>query len=261
MSEVGSGPCVVLLHAFPCDGWLWEAQSAALAGAGYRVLVPDLPGFGRSPLLPVPPSLDAVADALLDSLHARGATRAVVAGSSLGGYVAMAVARHDPELVAGLGLVGTKATADAPEAADRRRLMARQVEEDPARCADLLTAAVLPGLLGPTTRAQRPQLVTRCRQWIRRVPPQTVAWYQRAMADRPDSRGSLAGLDVPVAVIHGVEDTLSPASEQELMSASLRRGRVVAVPRAGHLVSIEAADVVSRGLVDVADAVRGLRPA
>jgi pimeloyl-ACP methyl ester carboxylesterase len=173
----------------------------------------------------------------------------------------MAVSRRHPELVAGLGLVGTKATADAPEAADRRRLMARRVEEDPAGCADLLTAAVLPGLLGPTTRAQRPQLVTRCRRWIRRVPAETVAWYQRAMADRPDSRATLAGLDVPVTVIHGVEDTLSPASEQELMSASLRHGSVVAVPRAGHLVPIEAADAVSRGLVDVADAVRGLRPA
>lgn len=259
--DAGAGPVVVLLHAFPCDGWLWSAQSAALTDAGNRVLVPDLPGFGLSPRIPGPASLDAVADLLAAALRERGVTRAVIAGSSLGGYVAMALVRRDAEVVAGLGLVGTKATADTAQAAERRRVMAALVESDPAGCAAMLTAAVLPGLLGATTRSVRPHLVTRVAAWIQRAQPDTVAWYQRAMADRPDSRATLAQADVPVAVIYGLEDTLSPVGEQDLMMASLGRGTAVAVPRSGHLVSIEAPGEVSRALVEWAASVRGRRPA
>ena len=68
--EAGSGPPLVLLHAFPLSCAMWLAQREAL-GATHRVITPDQRGFGGSELGQDPPSLDACADdvvALLDRL-------------------------------------------------------------------------------------------------------------------------------------------------------------------------------------------------
>lgn len=256
-----AGPAVLLLHAFPCDGGLWAAQRDALADAGHRVLVPDLPGFGGSPRLPGPPSLPDVADALAAALAERGVASAVVAGSSLGGYVAMALLRQHPGLVSGLGLIGTKATADTDEAAARRREVAAQVEARPESCADLLAAGVLLGLLGPTSRRVRPHLVARVSRWIDTVDPATVAWYQRAMAERPDSLPLLGAASIPAVIAFGHEDALSPEPEQRAMAAVMPGAAVVDVPRAGHLLPIEAPAQVTHALQRLVAQVTGPQPA
>jgi pimeloyl-ACP methyl ester carboxylesterase len=250
--ESGSGPAVLLLHAFPCDGTMWQPQSAALAEAGYRVLVPDLPGFGKSPILTTGPSLDAVADVLLSILDERGIDDCLVGGVSLGGYLSMSLARLHPAVLSGIVLCDTKATADAEAARENRERLARMCEESPDETARILEQAVLPGLLGDTSRQTRPAVVEQVSGWLERVPAATVAWYQRAMAARPDSQAVLAGLDVPSLVVWGVEDALSPRAEQDLMLASLRRGELAAVEGAGHLANVERPDAVSIALVDFA---------
>src|SRR5215469_16425740 len=84
----GSGECVVLVHGHPFDRALWEPQLAALRGS-FRVIAPDLRGFGRSPVTPgcvLMREYAADVEELLDSL---AITRAAVAGLSMGGLVAM----------------------------------------------------------------------------------------------------------------------------------------------------------------------------
>ncbi len=107
--ESGSGPAVVLLHAFPMDSSLWAAQRPALAGAGYRVITPDLPGFGGSAPSPDAPSLDVMADAVVGLLDHLGIERAVVGGLSMGGYVTMALLRRHPDRLSAIILADTKA--------------------------------------------------------------------------------------------------------------------------------------------------------
>lgn len=80
---------------------MWQAQARALRSLGHPVLTPDQRGFGTTPLGDAPPSLDVVADDLARTLDERGMDRAVLAGSSMGGYVAMAFLRRFPDRVAG----------------------------------------------------------------------------------------------------------------------------------------------------------------
>ena len=115
--DVGQGPAVVLLHAFPMDSALWASQRRALAGEGFRVVSPDLPGFGGSAPSRSAPSLDVMADEVAALMEELGIDRAVVGGLSMGGYVAMAMLRRHPARIAGLVLADTKAAADTPEAA------------------------------------------------------------------------------------------------------------------------------------------------
>ncbi|HZB50265.1 MAG TPA: alpha/beta fold hydrolase, partial [Mycobacteriales bacterium] len=148
---------VVLLPAFPVTSAVWAGPAAALTAAGHRVLTPDQRGFGGTPLGPDEPSLDLVADDVARLLDSEGLPRAVVGGVSMGGYVAMALLRRHPDRVAALALVDTKATADPPAARDNRERIARTVlaESSPR----VLLDDVLPALLGPTTKAERPAVL------------------------------------------------------------------------------------------------------
>ena len=141
------------------------------------------------------------------------------------------------------------------------RGLARMVEESPDECGRILEQAVLPGLLGDTTRAERPDVVARVRGWLEEAPATTVAWYQRAMAGRPDSLRDLAALDAPTLIVWGEEDVLSPRSEQESMLDCLGDARLVVVPGAGHLANLEDPDAVSRPLVEYLRVVQGPRHA
>jgi pimeloyl-ACP methyl ester carboxylesterase len=248
--ESGSGQPVVLLHAFPMDHCLWSAQRQALAQAGYRVITPDLPGFGGSALPPTPPSLDTMADAVAELLDHLGIERAVVGGLSMGGYVTMALLRRHPDRLSAIVLADTKAAADAPEAAANRETVAAAVEA--AGTAAGTADGMLPNLLGATTWASRPEVVATVRRWIGAQPAAGVAWAQRAMAARPDSLTDIGAFGRPVLVLYGCEDTLSPAADAAAMAEAARSGggaTVVEIPAVGHLSAVEDPDAVTHTLL------------
>lgn len=252
-----SEPPLVLLHAFPLDHRLWQRQAVDLAAAGWRVLVPDLPGFGGTELPDAAPSLDAVAGLVLADLGDRGIDRCVLGGSSLGGYVAMAMLRARPQVAVAVMLCGTKATADGQEARANRERMARLVLDSPDSCARILESSFLPGLLGATTHAARPHVVAEVRGWMADARAETVAWYQRAMAARPDSRAVLESLAVPGLVVWGDEDAISPRSEQDLILESLAAPQLAVIEGAGHLACVEDPDAVTSTIRRFAESVTG----
>ena len=246
---------VLLLHALPCDGTLWDPVAQACRDAGWRTVVPDLPGFGTSPRLDGPPNLDAVADEMVRILQEQNTDSCVVAGVSLGGYVAMNLVRRYPEVVRSLILCDTKATADSEQAQQNRERLAVLCEQTPSDTARILEQAVLPGLLGDTTRAERPSVVERARRYLQQAQAPSVAWYQRAMACRPDSLAALAAWSGPSLVLWGDEDTLSPADEQLAMLEALSDARGVALPSAGHLAILETPDAASSEIIGFLDSV------
>lgn len=234
-AEAGSGTPVVLLHAFPLSRVIFERQRNDLA-AGYHVVTPDLRGFGESPLGEEGPSLDLMADDVAALLKNLGLERAVVGGLSMGGYVAMAMLRRHPQMISGLLLIDTKASADTPEARDNRLRIAEQVLQEGTAVLQPMTDQ----LLGRTTRAERPGVVAEVRRWLDQAAPEAVAWAQRAMAERPDSFATLAGHDIPAAVVVGEEDTLSPPDDAAAMAQAFPREAVTyVIPRVGHLSTVE----------------------
>ena len=242
--------CVVLLHAFPCDGRMWAAQADALSEAGWDLIIPDLPGFGASDVLEAEPSLDLVADVVLRELSVQRIEGAVLAGLSLGGYVAMAMMRKSPERFSALMLCDTKASADTAEARESRHRLAESVVEEPAECGRILRGSLLPVLLGATTFAERLAVVEEVGGWLDEARPQAVAWYQRAMAARPTSIPTLAAASIPALVLWGEEDTLSPEADQRAMLQALTNATSACIPGAGHLSAVERPEAVSRRMIE-----------
>jgi pimeloyl-ACP methyl ester carboxylesterase len=121
-AEAG-GRVVVFLHAFPLNADQWLPQLHRLP-PGWRGVAPDLRGF-RGDRSPQPETMDAYAADILTFMAHLEIRRAVVVGLSMGGYVALAMARQTPGRLAGLVLANTRASADSAQASSGRdRLVA-----------------------------------------------------------------------------------------------------------------------------------------
>ncbi|MFB9907892.1 alpha/beta fold hydrolase [Allokutzneria oryzae] len=229
-------PALVLLHAFPLDSRMWDAVRAPLE-AHFTVITPDQRGLGARPLGTAPvPSLDVVAADVLALLDSMGLERVVLGGISMGGYVAMSLLRQAPGLVEKLILVDTKAVADTAQQRAGRFAMAERVE---AEGTGWVADAVLDGLIGASTHADRPDAVRAARALIDAQSAEGIAWAQRAMAARPDSTELLRGLAVPTLVVVGEQDSLTPPSAARDMVDALPDASLAVLPASGHLTPIE----------------------
>ncbi len=226
---------LVLVHAFPMAAEMWEPQLAA-APPGWRVVAPDVAGFGRS--FPVPHTATFEDDArdvaaLLDHL---GEKDAVVAGVSMGGYIAFALVRAFPDRVRGLVLADTRAEADTDAARRGRQEMLAALDRGGAPA---VVETMLPKLLGPSTHASRPDLVTRVRQIGLRQPVDGLRAAIHRLMGRPDSTSLLPALRCPVLVAAGVEDAITGPDVAREMQQRIPGARLALIDRAGHLASLE----------------------
>ena len=232
-SDTGSGSAIVLLHAFPLDGRMWDEQRAALSRHA-RVIIPDLRGFGRSARGLDVPSLDDHADdvaALLDRLDVE---RATVVGLSMGGYVALSFASRHRRRLARLALCDTRAAADTPEGRAGRDANIALVEREGLAP---LVERLLPNLLGP---AASPGLVDQVRALANEQSGASVSAALLSMRDRPDRTALLPTLSLPATVIIGASDAIVPVAEARAMAALLPDAVVEVIARAGHLANLEA---------------------
>lgn len=250
--DVGEGTPLVLLHAFPLSSAMWLGQREQLAQR-FRVITPDLRGFGGSVLGTEEPSIDTMADDVVALLRSKGIGRAVIGGLSMGGYVAMAICRRHPDRVRGLILADTKASADSDTARQNRQRVADRITAEGK--VDVLAEELLPNLVGPTTFRQRALVYGRVRGLLQATPPAAAAWAQLAMAARPDSIETLRGVKVPALVIVGSEDTLATEEDARAMVEALPNGVLQVIPRAGHLCAIEQPDLFNQTVTEFVTAV------
>lgn len=239
--DVGEGQAVLLVHAFPLSGAMWRRQVEALRGH-YRLIVPDLRGFGGSDAPPGPYPMDDLADDLAALLEYLGVARVALVGLSMGGYIGFAFWRRHRDKVAALVLADTRAGADSAEGKAAREANARLVEEEGAAA---IADKLIPNLVAPgAPQAFRDEL----RALILANSPEGIAGALRGMAVRADSSDDLASIDVPVLVIVGAEDGLTPLAEAEALQAGIAGSAMVILPAAGHLSNLEQPEIFSAEL-------------
>jgi 3-oxoadipate enol-lactonase len=237
--ERGAGLPLMLVHGFPLDHTMWAGQVEALASR-YRVIVPDLRGFGRSPAqgrkgdkVTMEQFADDLA-ALLDGLGIR--EPAVFCGLSMGGYIAFQFWRKYAARLRGLILCDTRAVADTPDAAAARHTMAQRVlDEGPGPVAEMM----LPRLFAETTRQQQPRLVDELRGVLQRGNRQGIAAASRGMAERPDMTAALSQIRCPTLVLVGQSDAISTPAEMRGIANAIPGATFVEIPAAGHLTPLE----------------------
>ena len=253
----GAGQPLLLVHGFPLAHRMWSEQIERLQ-RHYRVIAPDLRGFGASSLgekTLVDQGISMkqfAADlaAVLDKLEI--AQPVHFCGLSMGGYIAWQFWKHDPRRVKSLILCDTRATADTEEVAQGREMMAVRVLQEGT---DFVAEGMLPKLLAEKNRINRPELVESVRSMIQETSPQTIAAAQRGMAQRPDCTAMLSSIQVPVLILVGSEDAITPVDEMRAIAETIPTSRFVEVPDAGHLAPMENPGVVNEALEEFLEAV------
>jgi 3-oxoadipate enol-lactonase len=251
--DVGNGPAVVLLHAFPLSRLMWRPQLDALQDR-HRIVAPDLRGFGGSSGFAATPSVEQLADDAARLLDELKVSRAVVGGLSMGGYVAMAFARRHPDRLRGLILADTKAEADDEAArANRDRAIASAAPSTGAAFIETM----LPRLVGATTLARRPEVVAEVRRIAGAQVAAGIVGALQALRDRPDARPGLDAIAVPTLVVVGSEDVLTPPTVARDLAKRIAGARLEEIEGAGHLANLEQPEQFTAVVRTFLDAVEG----
>jgi pimeloyl-ACP methyl ester carboxylesterase len=214
---------VVLLHAFPLDARMWDAQVAALEQAGYETLAPTFPG--REP----DNALSSWARRVLELVPGLF----IPIGCSMGGYLIFELWRQAPARIPAAVFIDTRAGADTPEARAARGDTIRVLREEGFEAFWKQQQTKLFGSGASFEVVERGHAMA-SEQTI----PNLVATLE-ALRDRPDSRDTAAEMDVPSLVVVGEEDQLTPPAEAHELAGLLPAARLVTLPGAGHLTPLE----------------------
>ncbi|MGP4110616.1 alpha/beta fold hydrolase [Streptomyces sp. 4N509B] len=232
----GRGETVVLVHGHPFDRSMWRPQAEWLAARGWRVITPDLRGYGRSPVVPGVTLLEDFARDVVGLLDGLGVERFVLGGLSMGGQIVMECHRLFAQRITGLLLADTSAVA---ETAAGRRARASMAERLLREGMDGYAHEVLERMVSRHTLATRPQVARHVTAMMRRTPREGAAAALRGRALRPDYVAMLPSVAVPTLVVVGSEDSFTPVAEARLLSDAIPDSRLEIIERAGHLPNLE----------------------
>lgn len=241
----GQGPAILFVHGYPLHHGIWDHQLVHLEG--WTRIAPDLRGMGQSDAPDLGYSMATYAEDLLALLTTLGIERVVVCGLSMGGYIAFEMLRRAPERLRGLVLMDTRAEADTAEGRKARDASSALARDGGSGA---IADSMLSRMLAPDATREQPALVERVRQMMAGTPVAGVLGAIGALRDRPDSLPLLAGLAIPVLVVVGEDDQLTPPAGAQAMADAIPGARLAVVPGAGHLTPLERPDATSRLLAE-----------
>lgn len=240
----GADEVVLLLHGLGGSRISWEPQ---LADLGRRVLVAawDLPGYGASPPLAGATTFGTLADAVVGWADELGAPRVHLVGISFGGMIAQYAAAAHPERIASLTLLATSPKfgldGTEPEAWRAARLAPLDAGQEPIDFADRVLGALAgPGISAEAMVGQRAAMARITSTALRRSIDCLVTH---------DSRAVLSQVSAPTAVLVGDLDDETPVAYAQAIVDLVPGATLEVVPGAGHLLNVEAPEVVDAAIV------------
>jgi pimeloyl-ACP methyl ester carboxylesterase len=234
--DKGSGPPLVLIHGHPFDRSMWTPQIEAFTAHGWRVIAPDLRGYGQSTVVPGVTMLGDFARDIAALLDHLGVDGFVLTGLSMGGQIAMECYRLFGERVHGLVLADTFAAAETDEGKARRNALAdRLLREGMAPYAD----EELPKMMAPHNVVAQPAVAAHVLRMMRGAPAAGAAAALRGRAERPDYVRLLPTVAVPTLVVVGSEDEYTPVADAEVLRKGIPDATLAVIDGAGHLPNLE----------------------
>lgn len=245
--DCGAGEPLLFLHSFGHNRNLWFPQLTYFSERGYRIIAPDMPGHGDSSFDPDHHTVDLIAQHYMELLDAIGVDRAIVAGISIGGYIALRMWAHRPELFSALVMCCTKAEADTAEIRERRRAQVANIRKNGLR------SFVENGArkrVSPATVSDRPWVVDWIKMMNYTVSAEANAATLEAMAVREDDSTLLPAIEVPTLILSGSDDIFIPKESPFNLEKGIRGSVHHVIRDAGHVASLERPTEVNRHMDD-----------
>ena len=237
----GQGIPLVCLHAFPLDHTVWNTVADILRSL-VMVILPDLRGHGASPSPSGKYSMREMGEDVIAVLDSLKIEEAFIAGQSLGGYVALAIAKYYPEKLSGLALVASHAFADSPEKKKSRLEDIRKVRVNGPK-------KVLAGM--PKKLSKHPEIQKYCQEKIDHMDNNGVKGVLAGMAEREESVNLLQSWNKPVGIIAGKDDQYISIETNRQMAEMIKPSVYFELENCGHMPMMENPEKVAQALISL----------
>lgn len=233
-AQSGEGPALFLFHSLLSDRASFDAIAPRLSQS-FRVIVPELPGFGGSQA--VSGGLADVADRMAEAVK-DGAGEAIVLGNGYGGFVALQMAIRHP------GIAGRLILADCGAAFPEqgRQAFRNMAAASKARGLSAITDVAMRRLFAPEFQAQHPDLMRDRREAFLRSDPEVIEAACAALAEL-DLRPELGKVKIPVLVLVGEHDEATPPPMSRELAAGLPDARLRIIPGCAHVPQLQSPGV------------------
>lgn len=232
---IAGSKSVMLVHGFGEDSQVWNAIAEKLA-QDHRVILPDLPGSGKSVPSIGDTSMEQLADQLKWVIDAEQAAHCCLIGHSMGGYVTLAFAEKYPELPRRIGLFHSTAFADSEEKKKARR---KNIEFIGKHGSKKFLEQSVPNLFAEETASKNPRLIRELIERYAELSPESLVAYTRAMMDRPDRTEVLRKFNKPALLIFGEHDTAVPIEQGMKLCGLPPFPYIYIATRSGHMGMLE----------------------
>jgi pimeloyl-ACP methyl ester carboxylesterase len=241
--KMGTGPAVVLLHGFPESSSLWRNIWDELE-SHFTLVIPDMPGSGKSPL-DKETSMDDFATCVYDILVHENIQKAVFAGHSMGGYIALAFAKRYPEKVAGLSLIHSSPLADDEEKKQTRRKAIELIQKGGKSA---FITQMIPNLFATSYKQAHPVVIKEQTEQALLMSEDSLINFYKAMIGREDTSGMLDTAAFPLQWILGNDDNVIPY--KKILSQCYRSdvNFVTFYDDCGHMSMIEQPEALVKDL-------------
>jgi len=235
-AQSGKGPALFLFHSLLSDRASFDAIVPRLSQS-FRVIVPELPGFGGSRA--VGGGLAAVADRMAEAVRdAAGADEVIVLGNGYGGFVALQMAIRHPGVATRLIL----ADCGAAFSEEGRQAFRNMAAASRAKGLSVITDVAMRRLFAPEFQAQHPDLMRDRREAFLRTDPEVIQAACAALAEL-DLRPELGQVKIPVLVLVGEHDEATPPPMSHELAAGLPQARLRIIPGCAHVPQLQSPEL------------------
>ncbi|MEW6467536.1 MAG: alpha/beta hydrolase [Bacteroidota bacterium] len=243
-SDSGKGRAIVLIHGFPESLEIWNDFAEPLTGH-FRVIAIDLPGFGDTPAIGYVHSMELMAECVKKVMDDIGYRKYVLAGHSMGGYVALAFAELFPKNVSGLCLFHSNAAADSEEKKQDRTRAIEVVKKDARHYVNELVGK----LFAPENSEKFREDIERIRAICLRSSKEGIINALAGMRDRKDRQELLKTATFPVQFIIGRKDAVMPAGNLIRQAQLNKNTTLTLLENSGHMGFIEEREKARKALL------------
>lgn len=227
--EIGRGNPLICLHGYALDHTIWLDMAKEMK-SNVRLILPDMRGHGKSPALEGKYSMREMAEDILKTMDSLKLDRAYIAGHSMGGYIALALAEYYPDRLSGMALVASHAFADLPE---KKKARLNDIEKVKLSSPSEVLSEM------PSKLSRNPEVAEHCKNLISQTSKNGVMGVLAGMAERPDRVEVMASLKIPAMVIAGTDDQLIALETSKEMTVRVKGLQLVEILNAGHMPMME----------------------
>ncbi len=228
-------PVIILIHGFPLNKSMWHKQIGELK-ENFRVIAYDIRGHGNSHSGEESFSIELFVSDLLSLMDTLKVEEAIICGFSMGGYIALNAIVNHSERFSALVLCDTNCKADTPEAKEKRM---KAIESIKDKGLEEYANASLKKLFAPLSFSKHKDEIAIVKEMIMKTSKKSIYKALHALAERSETCTKLQEIKVPVLIMVGKEDEITPPDVAQFMHEKIKGSTIHIIEHAGHVSNME----------------------